>query len=116
VRRALPCLLGQYPQRGPQDVHQPAAIHTDFRPTDWLTYGKGICQFVTGGGAWADIELPVSGPGGGSGTARPSAGVSVVVPTSRSRTIGARASTISSTILIPTRRPIPAGGSLIYRF
>jgi outer membrane immunogenic protein len=27
-----------------------------------------VMLFVTGGGAWADVDLPVSGPGGGSGS------------------------------------------------
>ena len=32
-----------------------------------LTVVPQVMLFVTGGGAWADVDLPVSGPGGGSG-------------------------------------------------
>jgi len=32
-----------------------------------VTVVPQVMLFVTGGGAWADVDLPVSGPGGGSG-------------------------------------------------
>jgi outer membrane immunogenic protein len=33
-----------------------------------VTVVPQVMLFVTGGGAWADVDLPVSGPGGGSGS------------------------------------------------
>jgi outer membrane immunogenic protein len=39
----------------------------DLRLRAGVTVTPQVLLFVTGGGAWADIDLPVSGPGGGSG-------------------------------------------------
>jgi len=39
----------------------------DLRLRAGVTVMPQVMLFVTGGGAWADVDLPVSGPGGGSG-------------------------------------------------
>jgi outer membrane immunogenic protein len=39
----------------------------DLRLRAGVTVTPQVLLFVTGGGAWADIDLPVNGPGGGSG-------------------------------------------------
>lgn len=40
----------------------------DLRLRAGVTVVPQVLLFVTAGGAWADIDLPVSGPGGGSGS------------------------------------------------
>ena len=80
----------------------------DLRLRAGVTVVPRVLLFVTGGGAWADIDLPVKGPGGGSGDGTSSAGPLAVAPKSRSIRIGALASTISSPTSIPIRCPIPA--------
>ena len=70
-----------------------------------------LLLFATAGGAWADMDLPVGGPLGGSGDGTFSAGASAAVRKMRSIRIGARASTISSPTSTPTRCPIRAGTS-----
>jgi len=46
------------------DIH----AMTDLRLRAGVTVVPQVLLFVTGGGAWADVDLPVSGPGGGSGS------------------------------------------------
>ena len=73
-----------------------------------VTVVPQVMLFVTGRGAWADVDLPVSGPGGGSGVNPSSAGASVGGAESRSARIGAPASTINLPTSIPIRCRIPA--------
>jgi outer membrane immunogenic protein len=40
----------------------------DLRLRAGVTVVPQVLLFVTGGGAWADVDLPVNGPGGGSGS------------------------------------------------
>ena len=67
-----------------------------------------VLLFGTFGGAWANADLPIRGPGGGGEAHDSSAGAPAAAPRWRSTRIGAPASTTSSPISIPRRSTIPA--------
>lgn len=80
----------------------------DLRLRAGVTVVPQVLLFVTGGGDWADVDLPVSGRGGGWEAAPSSAGASAVALRLHSLRTGARASTISSPTSTPIECPIPA--------